>query len=144
MVSEMNPGIGVRIFFLHDDGTIKRVSRRRFEAFHDENEVFPEYAGKNLRCAYVIVELKNRKPVHIRAIDPIRLYFEADGSCNQVMLKRKQVLADKKFQQLARTGNSDVVIDLQSYSAEKLLEKDYRWRPTVNEIREISVLLKIL
>ncbi|MFV1992631.1 MAG: hypothetical protein ACC635_01910 [Acidiferrobacterales bacterium] len=140
----MNPGIGVRIFFLHDDGTIKRVSQRRFEAFHDENEMFPEYAGKNLRCAYVIVELKNRKPVHIRAIDPIRLYFEANGSCNQVMRKRKQVLADKKFQRLARTGNSDIVIDLQSYSAEKLLEKDYRWQPTVNEIRKISALLKIL
>ena len=140
----MNPGIGVRIFFILDDGTIKRVSHRRFEAFHDEHEVFPEYAGENLRCAYVIVELKNRKPVRIRAIDPIRLYFEADGSCNQVMRKRKQSLANKTIDQVARAGNSDIVIDLQSYSAGKLLEEDYRWQPTANEIRKISALLKIL
>ncbi len=140
----MSPGIGVRIYFFHDDGTVKRVSHRRFEAFHNENEVLPEYAGKNLRCAYVIVELKNRRPVRIRAIDPIRLYFEADGSCNQVMRKRKKVLANKKFDQVAQTGNSDIVINLQSYSVDKLLEEDYRWQPTANEIRKISVLLKIL
>jgi len=106
--------------------------------------MFPEYAGENLRCAYVIVELKNRKPVHIRAIDPIRLYFEADGSCNQVMRKRKKSLANKTFNHVMRTGNSDIVVDLQSYSAEKHLEEDYRWQPTANEIRKISVLLKIL
>lgn len=140
----MSPGIGVRIYFFHDDGTVKRVSHRRFEAFHNENEVFPEYAGKNLRCAYVIVDLKNRRPVRIRAIDPIRLYFEADGSCNQVMRKRKKVLVNKKFDRVAQTGNSDIVIDLQSYSVDKLLEEDYRWQPTANEIRKISVLLKIL
>ncbi len=144
MVSDMSPGIGVRIYFFHDDGTVKRVSHRRFEAFHNENEVFPEYAGKNIRCAYVIVELNNRKPVRIRAVDPIRLYFEVDGSCNQVMRKRKKVLVNKKFDQVAQTGNSDIVINLQSYSVNKLLEEDYRWQPTANEIRKISVLLKIL
>lgn len=139
----MSSGIGVRIFIFHEDGSVKRVSHRRFEAFYNENDIFPEYAGKNLRCAFVVVELENRKPVQIKAIDPIRLYFEADGSCNQVMRKRKKLLSEKIAAQTFRAGNSDIVIDLESHTAHKQLEKDFRWQPTASDINMILELLKI-
>jgi hypothetical protein len=143
MVDDMGSGIGVRIFIFHDDGTVKRVSHRRFDAFHNENEIFPEYAGKNLRCAFVIVVLNNRKPVQIKAIDPIRLHFEADGSCNQVMLNRKKLLSQKSNSHAVKTGNSDVVIDLDVHTAQRQLERDFRWQPTKEDINTILSLLKI-
>ena len=143
MVLFMSSGIGVRIFIFHNDGSIKRISHRRFEAFHNENDIFPEHAGKNLRCAFVIVELKNKKPVQIKAVDPIRLYFEADGSCNQVMRKRKQLLSEKTAGQTYRAGNSDIVIDLVSHTAQKELEKDFSWQPDAADINSILTLLKI-
>lgn len=139
----MSSGIGVRIFIFHEDGSIKRVSHRRFEAFHNEHEIFPEYAGKNLRCAFVVVELRNRKPVEIKVIDPIRLYFEADGSCNQVMRKRKKLLTKKTTGQTFRAGNSDIVINLEPRTAQKQLEKDFSWQPTAADTNAILELLKI-
>lgn len=139
----MNSGIGVRIFIFHDDGSVKRISHRRFEAFHNENEAFPEHAGKNLRCAFVVVDLKNKRPVQIKVIDPIRLYFEADGSCNQVMRKRKQMLLEKSADQTLRTGNSDIIINLESRTAQKQLERDFSWQPTADDISVILDLLKI-
>jgi len=139
----MSSGIGVRIIVFHNDGSVKRISHRRFDAFYNENEIFMEYAGKSLKCAFVVVDLKNRKPVQVRAIDPIRLYFESDGSCNQVMVKRKNELLQKTGASPLRAGNSDIVVDLASHSARKQLERDFSWKPTRSEIKKIFSLLNI-
>jgi len=63
-------GTGIRIFFVHDDGSLKRFPVARFGRLfqgHPE-ECLPEYAEKRVRYALVTLDLENRKPVEILGI----------------------------------------------------------------------------
>ena len=51
-------GIGSRIFLFTDDNSLERFSLRRYERLlrHDPTERLPQYAGKRLRHALVVLD----------------------------------------------------------------------------------------
>jgi hypothetical protein len=63
--SAAHMSIGTRLFFLDNEDRIHRISVRKFNRFylqHDENESFPDFAGRRVRYALVFLELEDRKP----------------------------------------------------------------------------------
>jgi len=59
-------GIGIRLFFF-DDNSVNRFSVAKFQRLWNGNvnEKIPQYAGKMIKYAMVIVETENRQPIKI-------------------------------------------------------------------------------
>ena len=76
-----NVGTDIRIFFVDDDGAIKRFPLTRYLRLteRDPNERLPEYANTRIRCVEAAVELEQRKPVDILRLLYIILFFDAEG-----------------------------------------------------------------
>ena len=74
-------GIGIRIFVVNDDDSIKRLELERYDRLlqRDPKERFPQYAGKRVRYALVIVNLVDRKPAEILRIQYSYLSFDSEG-----------------------------------------------------------------
>jgi len=58
-------GIGIRIFLVNDDDSIRRFPLTRFERLirRDPEERLRPFAGKPVRCAEVALKLEQRKPI---------------------------------------------------------------------------------
>jgi hypothetical protein len=74
-------GIGLRIFVVHDNDSIQRLSLACYERLirRDPEERLPQYAGKRIRYAMTVLELANRKPVEIIKIQYALLSFDSEG-----------------------------------------------------------------
>ena len=74
-------GTGFRIFIVNDDDSLRRLSLAKFERLRrrDPEERLPEYAGKRVRYALVVMEVENRKPVGINLIQYGYLPFDSEG-----------------------------------------------------------------
>jgi hypothetical protein len=59
----------------------------------DPKESLPEYAGKRVRYALVILELVNRKPVEIEEIQYSYLTFDAQGRLDPADFEKQVRLA---------------------------------------------------
>jgi hypothetical protein len=74
-------GIGYRIFIIEENGTLKRLPSVRLQRLlrYEPKESLPEYAGKRVRCATVLLEVAGRKPISIIHTDYWLLLFDAKG-----------------------------------------------------------------
>ncbi len=74
-------GIGIRIFLVDDYDSVQRISLARLERLlhFDRKESLPQYAGKRIRCAMVILEVTWRQVLSIRNVDYFLLPFDGDG-----------------------------------------------------------------
>ena len=74
-------GIGIRIFVVNDDDSIKRLALARYDRLleRDPKERFSQYARKRVRYALVIVDLVDREPVEILRIQYSYLSFDSEG-----------------------------------------------------------------
>jgi hypothetical protein len=109
-------GTGLRVFLVNDDGSLKRFPLARFERLfqHHAEERLPQYAGKRVRYAFVVVNLVNREPVEIIGIQYPILTFDSKGRI------------DAK------------VVDVEHRFLQKRFENRYLWEPTP-EIEEAIV-----
>ena len=74
-------GLGMRIFIVKDDGSLERLPFGRYNRLlqrHPSERLF-QYAGKRVRCAVIVVESINRKPVEILKCQYSYLSFYSDG-----------------------------------------------------------------
>jgi len=57
-------GIGIRIFVVNEDDSIKRLALARYDRLlqRDPKEQLTEYTGKRVRYALVVVDLVDREP----------------------------------------------------------------------------------
>src|ERR1051325_1408352 len=85
-----------RIFFVEENDRVRAISYARFRRCHflgEENETFPEYAGKRLRYAFVIIDLEKRQPVTIRRSDFSIMQFDSVGRLDKADRLRGAALA---------------------------------------------------
>jgi hypothetical protein len=124
---------GFRIFFVHDDGALRRIPMTRFERLYlrnDKNERFPEYARQRVRYALVVLELKNKKPVAVERIDCSVITFYAEGELDQSEWLRGAALGMNMAFPEESTTSSSSVIDASSHFSRKSYENQFRWRLT--------------
>ena len=126
-------GIGIRIFVVNDDDSIKRFPVSRFEKVirRDPKVILSHYAGMRVRFIEVALELKKRKPVQILRIQPFVLSFDLEGLVDESEQEQeRRLIAEVIFTPSIKKEPSNV-IDAQHRFAKKHLDQKYRWTPTV-------------
>ncbi len=81
-------GTGIRVFFVNEDETLKRIPLTRYEQLlgADPEVRFQEYAGKRVRYALATLEFVSRKPVEIVSIQYSILSFDSLDLCDFFLL----------------------------------------------------------
>ncbi len=125
-------GVGLRIFLVNDDDTIKRLPLVRYERLvrRDPQEIMPQYAGKRVRYAEVAVELEQRKPVEILRLQYFILPFDSEGRIDAAEREKEMRLAVDVLPPYTKDEDLGDVIDARHFFAKKRYDNEYRWRPT--------------
>ena len=125
-------GLSVRIFLVHDDDSIQRLSLVCYERLRrrDPKERLPWYAGKRVRYATVILELANRKPIEIINIQYSLLNFDSEGRIDVAEQERGARLALEALPPLPKERQSPHLIDARHKFAKKRHNNAYKWIPT--------------
>jgi hypothetical protein len=74
-------GLGMRIFIVKGNGSLERLPFWRYNRLlqRDHSERLFQSAGRRVRCAVIVVESKNRKPVETLKCQYSYLSFDSDG-----------------------------------------------------------------
>jgi len=140
-------GIGLRVFFVQNDGRLTAVPLKRFEALMDvdkADEPLPKYAGQLVRCALVVLEFENRRPVAIESIDCTIVKFDKNGGLNRSNEQRKGLLAVESPSSLTTESRAGAVIDARSRFSRKLIAHEHSWQlsPDIKEAIERSIFVQ--
>jgi hypothetical protein len=138
-------GISLRIFIVEDDDTIHRLPLAKYERLLKRNskECLPQYAGKRVRYALVVVDLHNRKPMQILRFQYSFLTFDAEGRFDPADREEETRLAFDIMPPIPISFEKDPdnVIEARHLFAEKRFKHKYTWTPSpemesviVNEI----------
>ena len=133
-------GTGLRVFLVNDDDSLKRFPLARFERLFQDHpeESLPEYAGKRLRYALVIVDLIDREPAEILGIQYPILTFDSEGKIEAAELEKEMRLGVDMVPIGTIAPLSRKVVDAEHHFLQKRYENRYLWRPTP-EIEETIV-----
>ena len=88
-------GIGLRIFLITEDDSLRRLSVAQFERLRrgELEGRLPEYANKQIRYALVVLETEHRKAVAINMIQYAYLFFDSEGRLDATNLEQAARLA---------------------------------------------------
>ena len=125
-------GIGLRIFLITEDDSLKRLSVAQFERLRrgELEGRLPEYANKQIRYALVVLETENRKPVAINMIQYAYLFFDSEGRLDATNLEQAARLALDMVPPIASEIRNGRVIDAHHQFAKKRYDDQYKWTPT--------------
>ena len=125
-------GTGIRVFFINEDETLKRIPLTRYERLlgADPEVHFQEYAGKRVRYALATLEFVSRKPVEIVSIQYSILSFDSDGRIDDGELEKEMKLGFKMLQPATANLDSSNVINAKNRFAMKRYHDQYTWRPS--------------
>ena len=124
-------GLGMRIFIVKDDGSLERLPFGRYNRLlqSDPSERLFQYAGKRVRCAVIVVESINRKPVEILKCQYSYLSFYSDG-----MLKKGgegEVKLAMDMLEPVIIERAKQLVNARHKFARKRYAREYRWEPSL-------------
>jgi len=124
-------GLSIRIFLVDDDDSLHRLALSRYERLlkGDPKESIPQYAGKRVRHAFVVVDLVNRRPVEIVHFEFSWLSFDSEGRLDRSDKEKEARLAMRAIPPLLGGDDSEQVIDASHRFAKKRYDSEYRWKP---------------
>ena len=130
-------GIGLRIFLVSDDDSIKRLAVARYDRLlrRDPEECLPHYGGKRVRYALVTYEVVNRIPGEILKIEYNYLSLNSEGRIDAGEQEKEWRLAVDLFPPVLPKKERRQVIDARHLFAKRRYDAKYRWRPS----RELEV-----
>ena len=135
-------GLGIRIFIVEDDDTIKRLPLSRYERLlnRDPDERLSKYAGKRVRYALIVVDLINRKPIEVVRDEFAYLDFDKEGQLKEPVYEKEESsdLDMLDFFSLAEQKKDRRVIDARDKFARKRYFDKHRWEPTDEIVTAIA------
>lgn len=133
-------GTSLRVFLVNDDDSIERLPMARYERLlsDEQGESCPQYAGRQIRYALVMLTLVDRKPVEIEQIQYSFLSFDSEGRLDPAEQEKESRLAMEILPPVSTDPHSQQVIDARHYFARRRYESKYTWKPT-HEIEEAIV-----
>jgi len=128
-------GLSLRVYFF-EDGLLTRIPRAKIDRFFDgdSEERLPEYAGKKMRCAMVVLDMEQRQPVRIRYIDSMIVPFDAEGRLDFEERDRAGSLVVNGLDFSLGLDKHDNVIDLLPRLSQRKYVDEFKWSPTGEEI----------
>jgi hypothetical protein len=124
-------GLAVRVFLLEDDGYLRRLPLARYERLlrGEAGGSLPQYAGKRVRYALVVVDLVDRKPTEIRHLEYSWLSFDSKGRLDRSEEEREARLAMEVLPPVSKEESLQV-IDARHRFARKSYDNKYKWKPS--------------
>jgi len=121
----------LRIFIVNDDDRVEALPVARYEKLlrRDLDFTVPQYAGRRIRYASVVVELENQKPLRIIYAQYSYLAFDTEGRLDIYEREKKAASALEMLPPLYQ-GIDSKMIDARHQFARKRYEDTYRWRPS--------------
>lgn len=125
-------GAGFRVFFVDDDGSLERVPLARYERLRrrEPGACFPQYAGKRVRCALVVLKVAGRIPHAIDHVDYSILPFDGEGYIDATEREEEARLAVEALPPYGKGGRPEQVIDARSKFAKRRYEHVFKWKPS--------------
>jgi hypothetical protein len=124
-------GTTLHIFLVPDDDALHPLDRASYERLlrGEPDERLPEYAGKRVRCAVVVVETSGRKPIAVSRIVYSFLSLDSYGRIDVSEREKETKLAMDSIPPLHVDTPSPQVIDARHHFARRRYEQEYRWKP---------------
>ena len=125
-------GIGLRIFLVNDDDSIQRLALTRYDRLvgGDPEKRLPQYAGKLVRYALVVVDLINREPIEIVRIKYSYLSFDSEGKIDPAEVKKEARLAYEILPSMPIIRDPWKVVEARRCLPPKSYDDQYKWTPT--------------
>jgi hypothetical protein len=125
-------GLSIRIFIVDEDDSLHRLALARYERLlrDDPAESIPEYAGKRVRYALIVVDLVNRRPVEIVHAEFSWLSFDFEGRLDRSEKEKVARLAMEAIPPLFGDEDSERLVDARHRFAKKRYDSEYRWKPS--------------
>lgn len=125
-------GTGFRLFLVNDDDSLYRVPLARYERLlrFEPQERLPEYAGKRVRCALVVLDVLGRTPLDIRYIDHFMLSFDADGRIDANEWDRETQFVGEMVDSHMGESLDPKLVDARGHFARKRYFHEFKWIPT--------------
>lgn len=120
-----------RVFFVEDDGTIRRISSAAYERLlrHDPATVFPKVPGRAVRCAFGDVEIIDWRPTEIYSTDFVLVYFDSTGALDRKREAARKRLVDQIIRAADRSSEKRPFAG-RNHPACKRMEAEFQWRPS--------------
>ncbi len=108
-------GLSIRIFIVDEDDSLHRLALARYERLltDDHAESIPEYAGKRVRYALVVVALVNRRPVEIVHAEFSWLSFDSEGRLDRSEKEKEARLAMQAIPPLLGEEDSEFIAQVE-------------------------------
>lgn len=125
-------GLGTRIFIVNKDDSLKRLALKRYNQLieGEADEGLMQFAGKRIRCALIVLEMINRKPVEILMTEYSYLTFDSKGRLDAGEREKAARLAMDTLESILPDKNSERIIDAKHRFAKKRFGDRYLWKPT--------------
>jgi len=132
-------GLSLRILLINDDDSIRRLPLTKYKRLvgRDPNERLPEYAGKRVRYAEVVVEFYQRKPVRILRMYYFMMSFDSEGRIDLAERDRESRLAMDVLPPYDVDEEDGPVVNARHLFAKRRYDNRYRWTPSPEMEREI-------
>lgn len=132
-------GISLRIFFINEDDSIQHFALARYERLHerDSKERLPEYAGKRVRYALVVLDLVDREPIEILRIQYSFLDFDSEGRIDPDEGRKEARLAFEILPPLPIMRNPWEAVEARRCIPKKRHDDKNKWLPTPEIEKEI-------
>ena len=133
-------GLGIRVFIVEEDDTIKRLPLARYERLlkRDPDERLSEYIGKRVRYTLIVVDLVNRRPIEILRDEFGFLDFDDEGQFKEPQHEKEESSALDMLDFFSLEQQDKRVIDARHIFARKRYFDKNRWEPTDEIITAIA------
>ena len=125
-------GTGLRVFLIDENNNLQRLPATRLNRLlrFEPHERFPHYAGKQIRCAMVLLEVDGRRPLGIRHIDYFFIPFDSKGRVNKKEWEKGIRLAMELMPPFPNEHHPKGVIDAQHRFAKRRHDHQVKWKPS--------------
>ena len=129
-------GTSLRIFLVNDDDSVQSLPLARYERLmrHDSKESLPQYAGKRVRYAMVVVDFINRIPTEILRTEYSFLSFDSEGRLDLGDKEKQLMLGLNMVPPLLADEDEPEIIDARHRFAKKRYDNEYSWTPAMDPI----------
>lgn len=121
-----------RVFVVHDDVKISRMSQKTFSDFYfAKKPVLKQYAGQRLKLAVAFYRIVDRKPSEILRVDTSQVGVTNKGALDQALALESMLLAlDRPWEsQPPKAGSSQGVVDATAKFAKRRFDAHHPGLP---------------
>jgi hypothetical protein len=133
--------VGHWMFIFEEDGAMRHIPQRISIGLAIGSQKLPEYAGRRLRYANVIVSTENRRPAAIERIEGSYFSFDKRGGVQEGLARGAMgamTTFEDALQEKAATGP---VTSIAARIARKKWEREHRWTPSRADIDRICAVI---